>query len=409
MALYVSGTILDMKIGERGWTVPAALSIDSDKNGWLDPEFTIEEVPFSGHLAVHVERTKIGYWISTPEVGQFNQPAQLRPLQKWEKRWKLAQTGMYSTCEVQDLLVGEEGWAPPWTMDVDSQRRPWLTPRFTLCTEPRGTATMLVKRTKIGYAVDLMLRPDTYESRDYKWGMVRTNFKGMIPVVSPRQIPESRVKGLVTPRVPPTPLRLTDAELSRPTDAELVTQKVELVREYEPTRYMIKSINSIEVRTPEVIEADALSAASISATTAAQNELQAELDKPTPDPTVFLKDEDRKYLEFFGADLSKIGKPSAELVVRPTSSVRFATSQEVGVQLRKDARKGNRRKALKYNTELLVMVMGIVSMLLVAWFVLVGPPITVTPAHVDTPAQVAELCGNAKESVTHPDLCVVPR
>lgn len=299
--------------------------------------------------------------------------------------WRPRYDGSISTCEVQDLLIGEEGWATPWTMDVDSQRRPWLTPRFMLVTEPRGTATMLVKRTPLGYTVDLMLRPDTYENRDYMWGEVRTNFVGMIPVISPSQIPESRVRGHVPPNQP---------------DAELVAQKKEMVRRAEPGRYIIKSMSSTEVCEPcapdvEPIEADALSAASTSAATAALNMLQAELDKPAPDPAVFLKDEDRKYLEFFGADLSKIGKPSAELAMRPTL--------DVVIEQRR-----NRRHTFLRLLNALIMLLAFVSLCMVGWHVL-SPSVTVTPAQVDTPAQVAELCGNAKEAIIHHDLCASPR
>ena len=66
--------------------------------------------------------------------------------------------GEYVEHTLANLRVGESTWTVPWAMDVDDERRCWLTPSFTGHPTPGGTVQMLVERREDGYHV--WLAPD---------------------------------------------------------------------------------------------------------------------------------------------------------------------------------------------------------------------------------------------------------
>lgn len=53
------------------------------------------------------------------------------------------------------MMVGESGYTVPWAMWVDTARRCWLHPRYTVRSEPFGTATMRIERQDDGYHVEI--------------------------------------------------------------------------------------------------------------------------------------------------------------------------------------------------------------------------------------------------------------
>ena len=49
------------------------------------------------------------------------------------------------------MLLGESGYAVPWAMWVDGERRCWLHPSYTIHPDRGGTVQMRVTRTEDGY------------------------------------------------------------------------------------------------------------------------------------------------------------------------------------------------------------------------------------------------------------------
>ncbi|MBI4033901.1 hypothetical protein HY379_02780 [Candidatus Saccharibacteria bacterium] len=64
---------------------------------------------------------------------------------------------------LRNLEVGEETWTVPWAMNIDAERRCWLSAGYAGHDEPWGTVTMLVRREEEGFVVEIDL------SDDYKW------------------------------------------------------------------------------------------------------------------------------------------------------------------------------------------------------------------------------------------------
>lgn len=56
-------TIRNMKVGDNGWTVPWAMSIDAKHHYWLDSVYTVEYQKPGGTVCLRVEKEADGYYV----------------------------------------------------------------------------------------------------------------------------------------------------------------------------------------------------------------------------------------------------------------------------------------------------------------------------------------------------------
>ena len=56
---------------------------------------------------------------------------------------------------ISQMLPGESGWALPWGMYADTDRKLWLNGKYGIHDEPGGTVEMRVKRVNGGFEVDI--------------------------------------------------------------------------------------------------------------------------------------------------------------------------------------------------------------------------------------------------------------
>jgi hypothetical protein len=67
------------------------------------------------------------------------------------------------TYTIDSMARGERAWTVPWAMWVDTNRRCWLNPNYSVHSKPDGTAQMAVRRLEDGtYEVDVT-------GLDYRW------------------------------------------------------------------------------------------------------------------------------------------------------------------------------------------------------------------------------------------------
>ena len=58
---FITKTIDDLKIGEKGYTISSAMKIDFNRKGWLNPNSVIEENSNGQEVQILVERSDDGY------------------------------------------------------------------------------------------------------------------------------------------------------------------------------------------------------------------------------------------------------------------------------------------------------------------------------------------------------------
>lgn len=57
---------------------------------------------------------------------------------------------------ISSMSTGEKGYTVPWAMWVDSERKCWLHPHYTISGHPGGTVQMKVQKRSDGYHVWLV-------------------------------------------------------------------------------------------------------------------------------------------------------------------------------------------------------------------------------------------------------------
>jgi hypothetical protein len=58
--------ISDMKVGDKGYTVPWDMQVDDKRYLWIDGQSTFDEAP-GGSLTMHIIRHKDGFIVDIPE------------------------------------------------------------------------------------------------------------------------------------------------------------------------------------------------------------------------------------------------------------------------------------------------------------------------------------------------------
>lgn len=87
--------------------------------------------------------------------------------------------------EIQDMEVGETGYAVHWALQMDEDGRAWLWDSHNIHKEPCGTASMRVSRTNQGYHVKIT-------DAEFTWSP-SYNKNATIPVVGLKMADGSRI------------------------------------------------------------------------------------------------------------------------------------------------------------------------------------------------------------------------
>jgi hypothetical protein len=63
---------------------------------------------------------------------------------------------------IKDMIVGEEAYTVPWSIQVDQEGKCWIRGDFTFTHNQFGTSQMQIKRTNSGFEVQVS-RGEQYE------------------------------------------------------------------------------------------------------------------------------------------------------------------------------------------------------------------------------------------------------